>query len=269
MLTWQTASILFFYGAIVGSFLNVCIHRLPRGEEIVFTPSHCPQCQAPIRWHDNIPLLGWLWLLGRCRQCRQPISLRYPLVELAAALLALQVVQRFGLGLDSLALVVLGHAFIVLTVIDLYHYILPDRITKPGIVLGLLLALPGYFGYRWLGAPFPVLGDAAIGVLAGGGGLWAFGWLFEKITGREGMGLGDVKLLALIGAWMGWQALPYTLFVASLIGSVAGITWILISGRDRRLPIPFGPYLTVAAWSYLFVGPQAYGWYFGLFRTAG
>ncbi|NGZ27079.1 MAG: prepilin peptidase [Magnetococcales bacterium] len=266
MLHLYNEIIVFIVGAMVGSFLNVCIHRLPLEEEVVFTPSHCPHCNQAIHWWDNIPLLSWLALRGRCRHCKQGISLQYPLVELSAALLALHLYLRFGLTWEALALVVLGFAFIVLTVIDLFHYILPDVITKPGIAIGLLFATPAYFGLPLLGKPFPAPTDAWLGALIGGGGLWSFAWLFERFTGREGMGMGDVKLLALIGAWMGWQALPFTLFAASLLGSIVGVTWILIWGRDRHLPIPFGPYLTISSWVYIFVGPQVYHWYFNLFR---
>ncbi|MEO5377199.1 MAG: prepilin peptidase [Magnetococcus sp. DMHC-6] len=258
-MTWTIGFILFIYGAVMGSFLNVCIYRLPREESIVFPGSHCPICQKPILWRDNIPLLGWALLRGRCRQCQGSISPLYPLVELVTALLTVGLGVRFGLTLETLFLVILGYAFIVLTMIDFEHYILPDVITLPGIIFGLLVtALP------WIGPPFPPFKEALIGVVAGGGGLWGFAWLFEKITGKVGMGFGDVKLTALIGAWMGWQALPFTIFVSALIGSVVGITWILIAGRDRHLPIPFGPYLIGGAWCYLYWGPEAYTWYFGL-----
>ncbi len=249
--------IVFIYGLLVGSFLNVCIYRLPLEKSIIRPRSGCPACGALLAWHDNIPLLSWLWLRGRCRRCQQPIAILYPLVELAAGLLALQVVHRFGLTETSLLIALLGFAFLVLMVIDFYHYILPDVITLPGIVLGLAVA-----GWPLGGPPLATLHDALIGLAAGGGGLWLFAWLFEKITGRVGMGMGDIKLLGLIGAWLGWQSLPFTLFVSGLVGSVVGITWMVAAGRSRLQPIPFGPYLVTAAWLYLFYGQELYRWYF-------
>ncbi|MBF0423032.1 MAG: prepilin peptidase [Magnetococcales bacterium] len=250
--------IAFVFGLTMGSFLNVCIHRLPLGESIVFPPSHCPQCHTAIRWHDNIPLLSWIRLWGRCRHCLAPISLIYPLVELLAGLLTIQVLWHFGPFWQNLGLIALGYAFIILTFIDFRHYILPDVITLPGMGSGLVLAWGG-----WLHPPLADFTSALMGVIAGGGGLWAFGWLFQKITGKAGMGFGDVKLLGMIGAWMGWQSLPFTLFFASLLGSIVGIVWMVATHRNRSQPIPFGPYLAGAAWTYLFIGPWVVDWYLG------
>ncbi len=255
-MSWEYGSIIFIYGMVVGSFLNVCIYRLPLEKSVIHPRSGCPACGYLLPWYDNIPLFSWLWLRGRCRSCRQAIAVLYPLVELAAGLLALQVVNRFGLSWQSLWIVLLGFAFLVLMVIDFYHYILPDLITLPGIVLGLVVA-----GLSVETPPLATLESALIGVAAGGGGLWLFAYLFEKITGKVGMGMGDIKLLAMIGAWMGWQSLPLTLFAAGLMGSVVGISWMVISGRDRSQPIPFGPYLVLGAWLYLFYGQEIYRWY--------
>ncbi|MEO5364340.1 MAG: A24 family peptidase [Magnetococcus sp. DMHC-8] len=255
-MAWEHAAILFVYGLAVGSFLNVCIYRLPLEKSIVHPRSGCPRCGQPLAWHDNIPLLSWLWLRGRCRQCQQPIAILYPLVELAAGLLAVQVGQRFGLTWTALLLALLGFAFLVLMVIDFYHYILPDVITLPGLVLGVVVA-----GLTAGEPPLPTLESALLGVATGGGGLWLFAWLFEKMTGRVGMGMGDVKLLAMIGAWLGWQSLPLTLFLAGLVGSVVGLTWMVVAGRSRLQPIPFGPYLVLGAWVYLFYGADIYRWY--------
>lgn len=249
--------IVFLFGITWGSFLNVCIHRLPLGENIVLPSSHCPRCNKNILWRDNIPLLGWFLLRGRCRHCQVPISPIYPLVELLAGLLAVQVVLRYGLVWESLVVIILGYAFIVLTFIDFHHYILPDVITLPGTVLGLSLAWGG-----WFNPPLANGHDALVGVVAGGGGLWAFAWAFQKITGKVGMGFGDVKLLGMIGAWLGWQSLPFTLFFSALAGSIVGIVWMVLANRDRSQPIPFGPYLIGAAWAYLFVGNWVYVWYF-------
>lgn len=250
--------VVFLFGITWGSFLNVCIHRLPLGESIVFPSSHCPQCNTAILWRDNIPLLGWVLLRGRCRQCRGSISPIYPLVELLAGLLAVQVVLHYGFHWENLVLIILGYAFIVLSFIDFRHYILPDVITLPGMVLGVVVAWSG-----WLVPALPEIRESVMGLVIGGGGLWAFGWTFQKITGKVGMGFGDVKLLGMIGAWMGWQALPFTLFFSALLGSVVGIAWMMWANRDRSQPIPFGPYLAGAAWVYLFIGDSVYAWYLG------
>ncbi|MBF0453333.1 MAG: prepilin peptidase [Magnetococcales bacterium] len=246
-----------FFGALWGSFLNVCIYRIPLGESIVFPASRCPHCHKNIAWYDNIPVVGWLMLRGHCRHCQKAISPLYPLIEVVTALLTVHIVLVFGFSWTTLALITLGYAFLVLMVIDLYHYILPNVITLPGILIGLTVAaLPQ------VGPPIATLHDALIGAAIGGGGLWAFAWIFEKITGKVGMGLGDVKLMGMIGAWLGWQALAFTLFFAALLGSIVGLCWIGLMGRDRAKPIPFGPYLVLSAWSYLFIGAQVYEWYF-------
>ncbi|MBF0180204.1 MAG: prepilin peptidase [Magnetococcales bacterium] len=260
---WDLLTLVFIIGLVWGSFLNVCIHRIPLEENIVFPNSRCPACKAAIRWHDNIPLFGWLLLGGRCRDCRGRISPVYPAVELIAALLTLTTVLRFGLTPTGIALVVLGYALIVLTAIDFEHYILPDVITLPGIAIGLLLSFT-----PWFAPPMASWQGALWGAGAGGGGLWLFAWLFRKISGKDGMGQGDIKLTAMLGAWLGWQALPFTIFGSAVIGSVVGIGWILTSGRDRSLPIPFGPYLALAAWAYLYLGPAVYAWYLGRLATS-
>lgn len=244
------------FGSVVGSFLNVCIYRIPREENIAFPASHCPECEKPIRRRHNIPVLGWLMLGGKCADCGEKIPVTYPVVEFLTALLALWIVSAFGITWEALALFVLGCSFLVLSGIDFFYYILPNVITYPGAILGVILAaLPG------LGTPFPTLEDSLWGLGIGGGGLFAFAWLFAKLTGKDGMGMGDVKLLGMIGAWLGWQALPFTIFGAAVMGSVVGIGWIVIAGRDRNLPIPFGPYLAVTAWLYIFYGQQTYDWY--------
>ncbi|MBF0195956.1 MAG: prepilin peptidase [Magnetococcales bacterium] len=246
----------FVFGGIWGSFLNVCIYRIPVGQSIIYPPSRCPGCENPIVWYDNIPIVSWLYLKGKCRHCNINISPQYPIIEAISALLTIQVVMVFGFSWESLAIICLGYSFVVMMMIDFYHYILPDVITLPGIVIGVLLA--------WLpqvGEPIVGLYDSLIGVAVGGGGLWLFAWLFEKITGKVGMGFGDVKLLAMVGAWLGWQSLGFTIFFAALMGSVIGLSWIGILGRDRAKPIPFGPYLVLAAWSYIYIGDQVYDWY--------
>ncbi|WP_130472509.1 prepilin peptidase [Candidatus Magnetaquicoccus inordinatus] len=253
---WEYTALLLLYGSIIGSFLNVCIYRLPREISLVRPRSSCPHCQKIIAWYDNIPLLSWLFLRGRCRNCQQSISPLYPLVELASALLVWHTVWHFGWNGRTALLLLLGFAFLVLMLIDFYHYILPDVITLPGIVLGVVaaaspLSIP----------PLATLENSLLGLLCGGGGLWMFVWFFEKITGKKGMGAGDIKLYAMIGTWLGWHSLPLTLFLASLLGSVVGILWMLFTQRDRSQPIPFGPYLIIAAWVYLLYGKEIYRWY--------
>jgi leader peptidase (prepilin peptidase)/N-methyltransferase len=255
-------------GLVIGSFLNVCIYRLPRRESLAFPASHCPLCQHPIAWYDNVPVLAWLlWLRQRCRHCHQPVSWRYPLVELLAAVLTVMVLVVFGRTPESGFLILLGYALIVLTMIDLEHYILPDVITLGGLGTGLLIAVAGELlagpaGWR---APFPGWLDACLGAGIAYGGLRGFSWLFARISGRDGMGMGDVKLFALFGAWFGWQGLPFILFGSALAGTCVGVVWIVVAGRDRHLPIPFGPYLALAAWLYIFIGGQTYDWYFHQF----
>ncbi|MBF0158203.1 MAG: prepilin peptidase [Magnetococcales bacterium] len=259
----QPDALMILLGLVCGSFLNVCIYRVPRSESIVHPASHCPHCQHAIRWSDNIPVIGWLLLRGRCRHCQSAISGRYPLVELLTALMAWSVTTLHGPMVETLLLFSFGCALIVLSFIDFDHYILPDVITKPGIATGLLIAGIPSLGLPGWHAPLPTLEYAGIGALTGYIGLRAFAWIFATLAGKQGMGLGDIKLFAMIGAWLGWQALPFTLFCAAVLGSVAGIAWILVSGRNRHLPIPFGPYLALSAWIYLFYGPAFYLWYLG------
>jgi leader peptidase (prepilin peptidase)/N-methyltransferase len=249
------------FGLLVGSFLNVVIHRLPkmmelewqaqaaelRGEapktlpperfDLALPASHCPECGHSLRPLENIPLLSWLLQRGRCKACSAPIPARYPLVELATGLLTALAVWRFGLSGQGLGAVLLGFALIALAFIDLETQLLPDNITLPLLWLGLLFNLQGVF---------TPLADAVIGAMAGYLALWSIYWLFKLVTGKEGMGYGDFKLLAALGAWFGWLALPAIIVLASLVGSLVGIA-LIVSGRHaREVPIPFGPYLAGA-----------------------
>jgi len=251
----------FVFSLLVGSFLNVVILRLPRMLEaewrqqcaelnglepaaepkfgLAWPPSTCPHCQHRIRPWENIPVISYLWLRGRCSACAARISPRYPVIELATALLSAAVAWRFGFGAAALAGIVLTWALIALSVIDFDHQILPDVITLPVLWLGLLLSLDGVF----VSAETSIIGAAA-GYLS----LWAVYHAFRLLTGKEGMGYGDFKLLALLGAWLGWQSLPLIILLSSLVGAVVGIGLILLRGRDRNIPIPFGPYLAAAGW---------------------
>jgi len=244
--------IVFIFGALVGSFLNVCIGRIPDGESIVTPPSHCPKCLTPIAFYDNVPLLSYLSLRGRCRACSERISPRYFVVELMMGLFALALFHWFGLSFSFAVGFVFVAALIVISFIDLDVRIVPDVISLPGIVLGLVFSAFGYFffGNELSIVPSPL--SSLIGIVTGGGFLLATAWVYEKFTGVEGMGGGDIKLLAMIGAFLGWPAIPVTLFIASLLGSVVGIACMVLTGAGRRLALPFAPFLCSGALAYLF-----------------
>lgn len=242
----------FFLGAIIGSFLNVCIYRLPKRESILSPPSHCPHCGAPIRFYDNIPLVSYLVLRGKCRQCKAHISPRYPVVEATSGLLALALFLRYGPTITFVLLLAFTGALIVITFIDLDHQIIPDSISIPGIFVGVgasfFLSLS-----TWL--------ESLFGILVGGGFLFVVAVGYKWITGREGMGGGDVKLLAMLGAWLGWKAIPFILFSSSLIGVFVGVGIGLLQRTGFRSRIPFGPFLALSAIIYLFFGQELMNWY--------
>ncbi len=245
----------FLLGAAVGSFLNVCIYRLPAGESIVSPPSRCPACGARIRPWDNIPVLGWLILGGKCRDCGAPISPRYPFVELLNGLLTLALFLKFGPSPTFLVLFVFCSALVAITFIDLDHQIIPDVISLPGIVVGFACS----FVLPWLGWK-----SSLMGIVAGGGSLLLVAWLYELFTKKEGMGGGDIKLLAMMGAFLGWRSVPFIIFASSLIGSVIGVTLMLIQKKDGKLAIPFGPFLAAGAVLYIFYGKAIITWYLTL-----
>lgn len=240
-------------GAAVGSFLNVLICRIPEGQSIVFPSSHCPKCQHPIRFYDNIPLISYLVLRGKCRDCHDKISFRYPLVEAITALMALLLFWKFGLSLKYLFSFIFTAALIVITFIDLDLQIIPDVITLPGIPIFFILAVFFMDISVW---------ESLLGILIGGGCLFAIAFGYEVITKREGMGGGDIKLLAMLGAFLGWKSLFFILFVSSLLGAVIGITLMVIKGENMKYAVPFGPFLSVAAVAYLFVGLDVMNYFF-------
>jgi leader peptidase (prepilin peptidase)/N-methyltransferase len=246
----------FVFGAIVGSFLNVCIARIPNDESVIHPPSHCPRCNARIRFYDNIPLISYGVLLGRCRACGERISPRYFAVELLMAALAVALYYQFGLGLAFIASFVFVAALIVISFIDLHVRIVPDVISLPGIVVGLLFSVIGRFvlndPYELVPSPW----SSILGILIGGGVLLALAWAYEAFTGVEGMGGGDIKLLAMIGAFLGWPSIPVTLFFSSLGGSVIGLTAMIIKGVGRKYALPFAPFLCLGALLYLFFGRE-------------
>ena len=294
---WLLATCTFLLSLLVGSFLNVVIHRVPimlerewraQAREMFVEPgqadddgtvdvrtdvrlerynllvprSRCPRCNAEITALQNIPVVSWLLLGGRCASCRASISVRYPIVELATAVLSTAVALHFGWHWQTLAALLFTWALISLTVIDLDHTLLPDIITMPLLWLGLLLSL---FWHAGLTAPAPTdPASAILGAVCGYLVLWTVFWAFKFATGKDGMGYGDFKLLGALGAWMGWQMLPLILLLSALAGAVIGIALIVLRGRDRNVPIPFGPYLAAAGWIALLWGPQIMGGYLTL-----
>ncbi|MGN4981553.1 prepilin peptidase [Aeromonas dhakensis] len=279
-LPWLYFSLVFLFSLMIGSFLNVVIHRLPimlerewqaeylsyfnpetqlQQEErynLMVPRSACPHCGHAITAVENIPLLSWLWLKGRCRECQAPISARYPLVELLTALLSLVVAATFPPSWGLLAALLLTWVLVALTFIDLDKMLLPDQLTLPLLWGGLLFNLA---------RGFVPLADAVIGAIAGYLVLWSLYWAFKLLTGKEGMGYGDFKLLAALGAWLGWQALPIVLLLSSLVGAIIGISLILLRNHHQNNPIPFGPYLAIAGWIALLWGDTITRWYLTTF----
>ncbi len=276
-LHWLVPTALLLLGLTVGSFLNVVIYRLPlmmetrwrrdccelleidREKQVaplnLATPnSHCPKCKAPIKpWH-NIPVLGYLILRGKCYTCTQHIPARYPILELVTGLLTLTLAWYFPLSIALLGAVLFTWALVALTMIDVDHQLLPDDITLPLLWMGLLFNLTGtYVG----------LGDAVIGAMGGYLTLWTVYQLFRLLTGKEGMGYGDFKLLAALGAWMGWQMLPIIILLSSAVGAIVGIAMMIIKRRGKDIPIPFGPYLAAAGWIALLWGDTIMARYMG------
>jgi leader peptidase (prepilin peptidase)/N-methyltransferase len=235
----------FVFGAAVGSFLNVCIFRLPEHHSIVKPLSQCPTCHHPIRFYDNIPLISYLILKGKCHDCGEKISWRYPLVEFITAILALLLFAKFYLTLNFLIFFIFTAVLIVITFIDLDHQIIPDVLTLPGIPVFFLAAV-FVVKVPWM--------EAAIGLLIGGGILFAIAYGYELITKREGMGGGDIKLLAMIGGFLGWKSLIFILLFSSFLGAIIGIAVMVIKKQDMKYAVPFGPFLSAAAVAYLFWG---------------
>lgn len=258
------ASYAFAIGAVVGSFLNVVIHRWPREESIVFPASHCPSCNTPIRSYDNIPILSYLILLGRCRACRSPISLRYPLVETANALFYLAIFQRTGVAFEFLPIAALVSMTIVLIYIDADVQMLPDVITLPGVAIGILV---GAFS---VGDRFPALTasasliDSAGGAIVGAAIIATIILTYWLVRQMEGMGWGDSKMLAMIGAWLGWRSVFAVLFLGSLLGAVIGVPLALRSAKRMQTALPFGVFLGIAALLTMFFGNTLFAWWLEL-----
>jgi leader peptidase (prepilin peptidase)/N-methyltransferase len=242
-------------GLIIGSFLNVCIYRLPLEMSIVRPRSSCPSCNRAIAWFDNIPLLSYVVLQGKCRHCSAGIPIRYPLIEAITGLVSWLVFYRFGLGLDYFVYFSYAAALLVVSVIDLDHRIIPDQISLSGIVIGLLLA-----------AFTPVIPflDSLIGLAIGGGSLLLVGMAYEALRKQEGIGGGDIKLLAMIGAFTGWKGVLFTIFGGSLIASIVGISLMIVRRSNGQVPIPFGPFLSGASFLYILVGDRLINAYWAM-----
>ena len=249
--------IIFAFGMCIGSFMNVCIYRLPIKKSIVLPGSFCPGCETPIRFYDNIPIFSYIWLRGRCRHCDARISIRYLTVEIMGGAFAMLSYLKFGISLEGLIYYAMVVSLLIVTYIDLDYQIIPDVISLPGIPIGFLasFALPA-LNYK----------ESILGIVIGGGSLYLIAWSYHLLTKKEGMGGGDIKLLAMIGAVVGWKGVLFTIFVASVVGTVSGVLVMLRQKQDLKLAVPFGPFLSIGAISYIFFGSSLIPWYFSLLR---
>jgi leader peptidase (prepilin peptidase)/N-methyltransferase len=242
-------------GAVIGSFLNVCIHRLPRGTSVVWPASACPKCRRHLSWFENVPLVSYAVLRGRCRTCGEPISWRYPIVEALTAAMFAAGWWYYGPGPLLVSRLVFGCALIVLFAIDLEHHLLPNPITLPGIVVGFLFSFVTEPGWR----------DSLIGILVGGGVLFLIAEAYYRVRHEEGLGMGDVKMLAMIGGFLGWQLTVLSLMLASFAGTIIGLGLIASGKGGMKYALPFGTFLAIGAAVSAAVGPQILGWYLGQF----
>lgn len=252
---------IFFVGAAIGSFLNVCIYRIPLNKSIIRPGSACPWCGHNIRWFENIPIISFIFLKGRCSACNHSISLRYPLVETIMGCLSILLWQRFPLQADFFIYLAFCSAMVVIAFIDLDHMIIPDIISLPGIIIGFALSFVSH-QINWQ--------QSLLGILLGWGLFYAVAYLFYLVTKKEGLGGGDIKLLAMIGAFLGWQAIPFVIFLSAFIGAIIGIGALIytkLSNKERQDQIPYGPFLAGAAICYLFYGQIIIAWYIKLFIT--
>ncbi|MCG6972577.1 MAG: prepilin peptidase [Desulfobacterales bacterium] len=257
MMNVLAVGLIFMFGLCIGSFLNVCIYRLPSSMSIIRpSRSMCPKCGSAISFYDNIPVFSYLWLKGRCRHCQAPISLRYPIVEMITGIISVDIYFMFGPTLSGAVYFIFISSLLVITFIDIDHKIIPDVITLPGIPAGLAASFV---------LPAISFKTALLGLLAGGGSLLIVAWTYSLITRKEGMGGGDIKLLAMIGAFVGWKGVVFTIFSASVAGTFVGLIVMLVKGKDLKYAIPFGPFLSIGAMSYIFFGEKVMLWYFHSF----
>lgn len=256
MINVLIVGLVFMFGMCIGSFLNVCIYRLPSSTSIINpSRSFCPKCNSAIQFYDNIPVFSYLWLKGRCRHCKTPISFRYPLIELMTGIIAIDIFFMFGLTPESVVYFVFISSLLVITFIDIDHEIIPDIITLPGIPIGLAASFV---------LPAMTFKSSLLGLLVGGGSLLLVAWTYSLITRKEGMGGGDIKLLGMIGTFIGWKGVIFTIFAASLAGTFVGMIVMLLKGKNLKFAIPFGPFLSIGAMSYVFFGEKVLLWYFHL-----
>jgi leader peptidase (prepilin peptidase)/N-methyltransferase len=244
------------FGLVIGSFLNVCIYRLPRDQSIAWPASRCTTCGRQLSWYENIPVVSWLALRARCRTCGERISAMYPVIEIATAVIFAGALAWYGFTPLFAVRLAFACAMLVLFVIDLQHQILPNEITLPGIAAGLMASVflePGFT-------------EAIIGAAAGAGVLWLIAWGYERLRHQEGLGFGDVKMLAMIGAFLGWRSMLLTLVIASFLGSVVGVSLIASGRGDLGSKLPFGTFLALAAVVSALVGPEIVAWYAGFYR---
>ncbi len=244
---WVLDLLIVLLGFILGSFLNVCIYRLPRGMSVVRPRSRCPSCKRPIAWYDNIPVVSFLSLRGKCRHCGVRIPVRYPLIEAATGLISWLVYHRYGLGPAYFVYFPYGASLLAVSAVDLEHRIIPDEISLPGIVIGVLLAAL---------TPVMPITDSLLGLLLGGGSLLVVGMAYEAVRKQEGIGGGDIKLLAMIGAFTGWKGVLFTIFGGSLVASIVGIALMIGRRTNGQIPIPFGPFLSGASFVYVLFGDR-------------
>ncbi len=252
-----TELIIFTFGACIGSFLNVCIYRLPAKKSIVFPGSACPHCGEKIRPYDNIPILSYLWLRGRCHHCNVRIPIRYMIVEVIGGAFAVLAYLKFGLSVEGLIYYAFVASLLVITFIDIDFQIIPDSISLPGIPIGFAASFAlSAITYK----------ASLLGILIGGGTLYLIAWTYHLLTKKEGMGGGDIKLLAMIGAFIGWQGVLFTIFVASAVGTLSGVLVMLRQKKGLKLAIPFGRFLSIRGIAYVFMGSALITWYFNLLR---
>ncbi len=242
-------------GMIIGSFLNVCIYRIPAKKSIMFPPSSCPACGEKIHFYDNIPIISYIILSGKCRSCGQHISYQYPVVELITGISSLLLFMKFGMNYQYLLYLLFVSSLITISFIDINLKIIPDRISLPGIV-------SGFFASFVLKDITPL--DSLLGVFLGGGVFYIVAVTYERLTGKTGMGGGDIKFISMICAWMGWKAVFPVIMISSLSAATIGSVFILLSGKGRGVKIPFGPFLSVGAVIYLFSGQEILNWYLNL-----
>ena len=247
--------LIFVLGLIVGSFSNVCIYRIPRNESVIYPASHCPKCRTKIKPVDNIPLLSYILLKGRCRNCGSKISIQYPVVEFLTGLIYLIIYLIYGLSIQSLVYIILSSALIIIAFIDLQEQIIPDIISLPGIVVGLILSFI---------VPYISFINSVLGALVGGGIILIIAWVGSIIFKKEAMGGGDVKLAAMIGAFLGWRYTIISLFLGFFLGALIGIILIMTKIKKREDAIPFGPFIALGSIITLLWGEKILSWYIGI-----